>query len=228
MSLNENDPDDITLAPLDFDDDVLDEWIEGGDIAKSLVIMYGKPHLAAEYQKVEDDLKLAAAKAGDSGEELGGGEVGRLRARREAIFAEWEASRSRWTVRAFSDALVDEAEEATTAALGPEPVPPKEPSKDSPKSKHDEYQSKLTKYEKADRTWRDHSNAELVMRLVERIEFADGRIGRVTTPAQVLRMRETFGETQIMKIIEAGQLSRAFAPELRAPFSLGTSQNEQT
>lgn len=229
MSINEHDPgDDITLAPLEFDDNVLDEWIEGGGISKSLVVMYGKPHLAAEYMKVEDDLKLAVAKAGEEGDELGGGDVGKLKARREQIYAEWEASRSRWTVRAFTDALVDEADEATTKALGPAPTPPREVSKDSPKSKRDEYAEKHAKYEKADKAWADHSRAELVMRLVEHIEFADGRRARITRPEQVLRMRETFGETQIMKIIEAAQLSRMFTPELKAPFSLGTSRSEQT
>lgn len=227
MSISDE-TEEVTLAPVEFDDNALDEWIAGGDITKSLIVMHGKPYLAAEYQKVEDDLRLAIATGADEGQELAGGEIGRLRARKTAIYEEWQASRSRWTVRAFSDEIIDQAEEATIDALGPEPVPPKEPAKGSPQSKHDDYAVKLAKFQKANKLWQDRNRAEGVMRIVERIEFADGRVGRVSSADQVLRMRKTFGEQQILKIFEAGTLSRMAAPELKAPFSSSTSQDDQT
>ena len=228
MSINDE-TEDITLAPLDFDDNVLDEWIAGGDVTKHYVTMYGKPQLAAEFEKVEDELRLAKARAGESGgDELGGSEVGRLQKRLEEIYEEWAASKSRWLVGTIVDRIVDEAEAATVAAVGPEPVEPEAPAKGSPASKKNEHAAKLAQHETAHRAWTSRQNAEIVLRVVEHIEFADGRRARISSPDQVLRMRETFGEHQILKIIHAARLGRLMEPELSAPFSSGTSQPDQT
>lgn len=229
MSIHDdiNEADEITTAPLEFDDNVLDEWIGGGDVTKHLVVMYGKPQLAAEYEALEDQIRLVSDTASDDGE-LGGSEVGKLRRRLEEVYAEWKAARSRWTVRAITDEALDEAEKATAKIKGPQPVPPKEPSKDAPASKREDYDAKFKKYERANRDWNDHSNAELIMRLVEHIEFADGRVARVTKPEQIITMRATFGEQQIIKILDAARLGRMLSPELRAPFSSSTSRGDQT
>lgn len=230
MSIHDDitEADEITTAPLDFDDNVLDEWIGGGDVTKHLVVMYGKPQLAAEYETLEDQIRLASLNASDDGDELGGSEVGKLKRRLEEVYNEWAAARSRWTVRAITDETLAEAEKATAKAKGAQPVPPKEPSKDAPASKREDYEAKFKKYEIADREWNDHSNAELIMRLVEHIEFADGRVARVTKPEQILKMRATFGEQQILKILDAAKLGRMLSPELKAPFSSSTSRGAQT
>lgn len=220
---------DVTLAPLDFDDDALDDWIDGGGITKHIVVMHGKPQLAAEYEELQDELNLAQARAGENGgDELGGSEVGRLKRRLQEVYDEWAASRTRWTVTAITDKVIDDATDATVTALGDEPVPPNEPAKGAPQSKHDDYKAKLEKYEKKHAEWTSHQNAELIRLVVEQIEFADGRRARIGTAAQVLRMRETFGAQQIVKIIEIARTSAMFSPELKAPFSSGTSHDDQT
>jgi len=231
MSINDHDEtpvDDVTLEPFEFDDSALDDWIAGGGITKHTVVMYGKPQLAAEYEHVEDELKLAKDRGLDEGSELAGGEVGALNRRLEEIHAEWAASRSRWLVRAIADDLIDEVDAAVVKALGGQPAPPKEPSKDAPKSKRDEYEAKKTKHDARLKAWTDRQNAELVMRVVEKIEFADGRVARVTRPEQVLKMRETFGDFQIMNIIGAARAGQMFSPELKAPFFSSTSRGDQT
>lgn len=230
MSTNDIDLDnEVTMAPLDFDDDALDDWIDGGGITKHIVVMHGKPHLAAEAESLEDDIRLATARNGEgNGEELAGGEVGKLRRRLQEVYDEWAASRTRWTVTAITDKVIDEATAATVEALGDEPVPPNEPAKGAPQSKHDDYKAKLDRYEKKHRVWQSHQNAELVRLVVEQIEFADGRRARIASADQVLRMKETFGPHQIVKIIEVARTSAVFSPELKAPFSPSTSPDDQT
>lgn len=221
-------PDDQPIIPADFDDTALDDWIDGGEIAKHAITMHGKPNLAAEFEQVDAELKRAIARAGDDAGELAGGEVGKLRRRLDAIYTEWDKSRSVWIVRAITDQTVDDADDATVEAMGAEPTPPKEPAKGSPQSKHDEYASKLAKHEKKLEAWQNRQKAELIMRLVERIELGDGRVTRITSADQVLRMKERYGEHQIMRILQIGHAGRMLSPELKAPFSSASSPDDQT
>lgn len=231
-------------VPAEFDS-VFDDWIGGATISKRSVPIYGKPGLYAEYQELERRLSLLED-MGEAGAEFAGSESGQIERRMREIYDEWQASKSTWTVRALDFDEVDELKAQEPALV--EPKAPEKPAAPAPlPAKHDaqdskrftletqKYQAAMDQYDAAMAEYEPKSkvfNLELTYRTIAatvvKVEFADGRTLDRVTVEQVRRLRETLGERQILSLSSAAQLAALQEPELPAPFSPRTSEEETT
>lgn len=234
--------------PADFDEgDAFDDWIGGATVSKRSVPIYAKPGLFAEWEQVERDIEIAEAEEG-GGKEMGGSESSRLKARLEEIYHEWMESKSDWVVRALDEddlkeiveALKEEGTEEPEAL--PRPVEPKPlPAKHSDQqgkahtlatNEYDaakvEYDAALPDHQKAVSAYADELNFRIIAVAVDRITFASGRVQNEINVAQLRKLKKTLGERQLLKLIEASQLAMFQEPEIHAPFSRDSSEDDQT
>lgn len=231
-------------VPADFAD-AFDEWIGGATIAKRSVPIYGKPGLYAEFQDLERRQALLES-LGEDGGEFAGSESSKIEQRMRELYDEWQASKSTWTVRAVDSDELDELKVQEPALV--EPTPPEKPDAPAPlPAKHDAAEAKrftldtqkhraaMDQYEAAVADYEPKAKAyslELAYRTIAacvvKVEFADGRTIDHVTVEQVRRLRESLGERQILSLTTAAQLAALQEPEIPAPFSPRTSQDETT
>lgn len=245
-------PDQITATPsepipADFEGDAFDEWIDGATVSKRSVAIYGKPGLFAEYEQLERDLEVAQA-AAKGGEEMGGSESKRIERRLGEIYAEWMDSKSNWVVRALSEDDFDAIKEqmAEEGIVEPDPLPEPVPPKDLPAKRTDqqgkthtlktaeyetakaEYDATLPDHTKAVTAYADELNFRIIATSVDRIDFASGRVQDSITVEQLRKLKKRLGERQLLSLISASQLAMYQEPEIPAPFSRTSSEDDQT
>lgn len=224
-----------TPVPVEFDEgNAFDDWIAGGSVAKRSVVVYANPGLYAEYQHLENEYAIAKAREAD-GAELAGSESEKILGRMEALYDEWMASRANWIVQALSQSRIRECEAMEPALT--EPVEPPRPILDANASetaqrshtvKMQKFEKEYAAYVKALEAYNDELNMRCLAAATERIEFADGRTVSEISVEQIRTMRATIGDLQVTKLASAVTLSTIEEPEIPAPFSLRTSEDDQT
>lgn len=245
--MSELDPTASEPIPADFEGDAFDDWIGGATVSKRSVPIYAKPGLYAEWEQIERDIEIAEAEEA-GGAELGGSESSKLKKRREEIYYEWMDSKSDWIVRALDEddlkEITDEleAEGVVEPAALKEPVEPKAllaKHSDQQGKAHTlatneyetakaEYDAKLPDHQKAVTAYADELNLRIISVAVDRINFAAGRTQDSITVAQLRGLKKRLGERQLLKLIEASQLAMFQEPEIHAPFSRDSSEDDPT
>lgn len=115
---------------IDLGGGFFDDWIAGASTARRAVVIYGKPGLYAEYQQIDRELTIAKAEAAEGGgDEMGGSPVRRLERRLQALYEEWEASRTTWVVEMIDDDLIDAIKAQLAEQEVLEPKQPEEPER---------------------------------------------------------------------------------------------------
>lgn len=234
-------------VPADFEGDAFDDWLGGATVSKRSVPIYGKPGLYAEWEQIERDIEIAeAAEAG--GGEMAGSESKKLKKRREEIYYEWMDSKSDWIVRALDE---DDLKEITNELEADGIVEPErlvEPTKPTPlPGRHSdqqgkahtlatneyetakaEYEAALPDHQKAVTAYADELNLRIISVAVDRIDFASGRTQDSITVEQLRGLKKRLGERQLLKLIQASQLAMFQEPEIHAPFSRDSSEDDPT
>lgn len=134
-------------SPADFD--ILD-WINTGTVARRTVVVYNKPDLIGELDRVDEQLAAAGwtdettpekPKDGPLSEAPAAIDVEALLARRAELEEALVASRAEWVVRALGSDEVD-----STYDTLPEPVAPTAPRDNAPPAVRDGWSVKLRTY----------------------------------------------------------------------------------
>lgn len=229
-------------VPADFDS-IFDDWIGGATIAKRSVPIYGKPGLYAEYQELERRLELLDS-LGET--EFAGSESSQIERRMRELHDEWQASKSTWTVRAVDFDELDELKAQEPALIEPKeperptapaPLPAKHDVQDAKRhtletqkyrAEMDQYDAAMAEFEPKVKAFNLELGYRTIAATVVKVEFADGRTLDRVTVEQVRRLRETLGERQIQSLITAAQLAALQEPEIPAPLSQRTSEDETT
>lgn len=186
-----NEPEAVGLPedPADFD---LLEWIDSGTVARRTVIVYNRPDLIDELERIEESLKAAgyseqrdeAPKDGPLSDDRDDA-VEPLIERRAQIEADLEAARSMWTVRALSGDEVD-----GTYVTVPAPKVPVQPGPGASEALRERWGEKVQRYAVAQaRADADRKLAQVAL-AVESIESPKGTAAGVTVEAlKALRAR---------------------------------------
>ena len=203
--------------------DAFDDWIGGASISKRSLVIFGKPGLYARMQELEREYARAVDHHGGEAA-LGESDVPRIEAEMEEIVAEWQASKSTWTVRPLSD----EQTKAIKAEVGIEPRRPARPPENAPAGDHATYARKFKTFDDAEGEYADAVNLRVIVAAVESIKFADGRTTAGVTLEQLQAMRSALGDVQLQKLINETTLATAEEPVIEAPKSRKSSQADQT
>lgn len=229
-----------------IDGDALDEWLAGATIAKRSVPIYGKPGLIAEIQELER--QAAKVEQLEAEEALGDDEAEEIQARFDELHQEYIDSKSTWTVRALGDDDFERLGVELAAAVGEKPVVPVEPTQPAPLpakrtatqvGKHQaamaEYEAKKASYdadveafEKAYAHWITERNLRQVVAAVVKIDFADGRSVDSIDLDRLRTLSKILGDRQILALLAAIRAAMSEEPEISAPFSRRSSQDETT
>lgn len=207
----------------DFSGDAFDEWISGASISKRSVLIYGKPGLYARMQDLERQHRALVDEAGADAT-LGDTKIADLETEMNEIVAEFQASKSTWTVRPLSEPQT----EAITAEVGDEPKRPTPPRQNAPDADVATFDRKSKAYQAASSEYADAVNLRVIAAAVESIEFADGRKADGVTLEQLQAMREALGDIQLQKLINETTLATVEEPVIAAPKSRKNSQVDQT
>lgn len=255
--MTENIPDLTNLAsePVEADfADIFDDWIGGATIAQRSVQIYGDPALYAEYEKLNRQLAIEKQVA-EAEPSLGDKKVSKLEEQITDLANRWDASMSMWTVRGLTS---EEQTKATEPMDEPpaEPDEPERPilprnANEQARKNHTlamkAYEAEKTTYDgefaiyaPKIKAFNRELNLHLVSAAVLKIEWPDGRVKaaeltddyEMVTPAvtveQLARLRKRLGDLQIVRLLQASQLATLEEPELTAPFSQSSSQDDQT
>lgn len=230
--------------PTDFAD-AFDDWIGGATVAKRSLPIYGKPGLFAEYEALERELQLAE-RYEEHGAEFAGSPTRTIEARMQEIHDEWMASKSTWTVRAIDGDEIEaiKAEDpplvepkAPAAPKPPAPLPAKRTAQDEKRFTLEsqefdkakaEYEAAMVEHEPLAKAYNEELNYRVLSHVVERVEFADGRVIDGVTVDQLRRLRGSLGEKQILALFNAAMLAAMQESEIPAPFSRTTSESGRT
>lgn len=223
-------PTDATISPSDFGD-AFDAWIGGATLAQKSVDIYGNPGLFAEYEQLDRELKIAKA-AGESEEaSMGDSRVADIEERMVALYGEWMASKSTWTVRGLPKPDSKELSEK----YPDRPLP--ELADDADDTAKAAYAAAVVAYDANV----DARNYAVLERTVMKIQFGDGRVMEAVladdevmiakpaiTAAQLAKLRERLGEVQYIKLIGASKLAALKEPVIPAPFLRSNSKGDKT
>lgn len=212
---------------------MFDDWIAGATLAHKSLDIYGQPALQAEYEKLTRELEVAKAAAKDTESALTDeSEVDAIEAKLVALYEQWMASKSTWTVRAMPTELA--AELSLEHPDQPQPD-------DVPADATAEAKAQHTEAMKAWRAASDARNFAILEQTVVRIEWADGRKVEATfdtdnirvdkpavTVAQLKQMRSRLGDVQYLRLLQASTLASMQEPVIPAPFLRSSSKTEKT
>ena len=192
-------------------DDIFSQWLDTGTVSQRSVDVFARPDLFARYEHLarEHEVAQQVEKAGDRS--LGDRSLADIEEQLEALYAEWQASKMVWFIRALS---ADEIDEITEKAKFPEAIDEKKASEDE----------KLT-FRREVREANTRSNVMSVQRALVKVEDTKGTAIRETiTEAEVWKMRDQLGDQQVMKLVTAALMASSSEVAMPVPSSLKSSR----
>lgn len=222
----------VDVTPLEDFDSVLDDWIAGASLTRIPVTIYGKQHLFEEYQRLVEEREVLAQVEDESERSMSeSSRLAEIDARIAEIYDEWMASKSVWVVEDISEQLAAVRErvgDAPEAPIKPElPRGASDVQKRSHTVKTAEYEKALKVYEQAAADWNERFSLESAAAAVVRVEFADGRVQKGVTTAQVRALARKLGDKQVNRIQAAIRQAMLSEPVIDAPFSHASSLDDQ-
>lgn len=205
------------------EDDWFDQWLETGTVAQRSVPIYGRPDLFARYEDLQRqlDVALQVEKAGERSLSEDGSSS--IIERMEALYEQWQASKSVWFIRALRSDEIDAIRDECGF-----PDEPEEPGKDASEEAKAEHAAAQKAYETQARAADSKANTLMVSRALVKIENSAGETVREhITPEQVERMREKLGETQILRLVGAAMVAATQETSIPVPFSLRSSKSDR-
>lgn len=192
--------------------DWFDGWLEHGTVAQRSVDVYGRPDLFAKYEVLARKLEVASAV--DAGGEKSLGESSTLTDELEALYKEWQESKTTWFIRALNS---DEFEAMKDAVGYPDDL-----AEDASDAEKDAYA-------KAYRVAEDEANAQLISKAFVRVENPAGdTVATEMTPERVKQIRAKLGDTQILRLVQAAMVALSEDSTIPVPLSRTNSKNAQS
>lgn len=235
-------------TPADFN---LDDWINGGSVARRSIDIYSRPDLYADYEELERRLAIALKREGLDESSLADAEDEEIVEIRDAIeenYNAWLASKSTWRVRAL-----DEEEEIAPLR---DAIPRYDDlptfGEKKPTAPRDHAGKPSEAYEKRLDAWQERFAAFLkeqepaakdlaakraksiedfhlacVAAAVESIEFPNGHVEDGVTVAHLRTMQKKIGTHQVSRLVAAAMQASGEEPDLPVPFSPTSSKGDQ-
>lgn len=231
----------MTEQTADFD--ILD-WIESGTVARRKVDIYNDAALAEE----ADELQRQLDALGDDEDDPEGsvGEVSertRIEQAMRDVYERWQASKATWTVRALSDAEIEEI--SGQVPLNPQPERPSRPAplpRTATKAEREAHDREVAAYEETvgefERgplaEWVKHAEhvqeeraLHYISTAVVSVDTARGSTGAVSVEALRKMRQAPHGKARIGKLYNAVLALTTGDTEIPVPKSLTSSENDR-
>lgn len=196
-------------------DDWFDQWLETGTVAQRSVPIFGRPDLFARYEDLERR-RAVAAEVDHEERSLGDSTLADLDDEIEALYKQWEASKTVWYIRALQPEEIEAVRDECEFPDEPEPAEgEKEVTADARRA-----------YEKAAEAANTKANQILVSRSLVKVENSSGEVVQTSiTPERVAVMREKLGDQQILRLVAAAMVAASQESSIPVPFSRTSSKN---
>lgn len=219
----------------------LDDWIESGTVAQRTVELHNDRAIPDRLAQLEKRRRIAAAVAEQTSEAAVTDvpEVAEIDAEMEALYAEWEASKETWVVRALSTDEIRALQKAHPAPEGPAPL-----SKKATAAAKTAHAQKSEAWTKEALRVRDEADLHYLTWALLRIETSKGTASAQGTPLdvdgalnedfvpaatvdQLKALRSRPGrQNDVTKLLEAAVDATRADVEVPAPFSQRTSRTD--
>ena len=209
------------IVPVDFAN-VMDDWLGGAAIAQTSVVIYGKPSLIGRYEDLARQREVVEKSLQAEGT-LSSPQLTAIDEELETLYNEWMASKSTWYLRGLTEEERDEIQKATPVTPDPEPLP-----KGANPGQIEWHAEALAEAAKKREEVSREENYRVIVAALVKVEFADGRTAESVTVEQMRGLHKKLGDLQLSKLARGVALATAGDLELPAPFSLRTSQTDQT
>lgn len=195
------------------EDDWFDQWLETGTVAQRSVPVYGRPDLFARYEDLARQLEVAEQVEQAGEKSLADSKATDILDQMEALYEQWQASKSVWFIRALRQ---DEIDAVRDECAFPADLPEK--ATDEEKRAHERQSNEA----------QTRANLLLVSRALVKVENPAGETVREhITPEQVGRLREKLGDTQVLRLVGAAMVAATQETTIPVPFSRRNSKSDR-